>query len=156
MYFNVSIKSAVRISFYLILIGVSASSLIKLLEESTALEEKVIYNKARLPSFTLCPMQPDDAIINKSIFVREKKSLKNLRVLQWTFWNQTQVKNWLRRVASCPIVCRDWLWKYDFGTFWGTVIHQQIFFLKFSLLILGGKSCFLGPTVFEIPQPNWY
>ena len=25
-----------------------------------------------------------------------------------------------------------------------------------SRLILGQKSCFLGPTVFEIPQPNWY
>ena len=25
-----------------------------------------------------------------------------------------------------------------------------------SMLILGQKSCFLGPTIFEIPQPNWY
>ena len=24
------------------------------------------------------------------------------------------------------------------------------------MLILGQKSCFLGPTIFEIPQPNWY
>jgi hypothetical protein len=23
-----------------------------------------------------------------------------------------------------------------------------------SMLILGQKSCFLGPTIFEIPQPN--
>ena len=23
-----------------------------------------------------------------------------------------------------------------------------------SLLILGQKSCFLGPTIFKIPQPN--
>ena len=25
-----------------------------------------------------------------------------------------------------------------------------------SLLILGQKSCFLGPNIFKIPQPNWY
>ena len=24
------------------------------------------------------------------------------------------------------------------------------------MLILGRKACFLGPTIFEIPQPNWY
>ena len=24
------------------------------------------------------------------------------------------------------------------------------------MLILGQKSCFLGPTIFEIPQPSWY
>ena len=24
------------------------------------------------------------------------------------------------------------------------------------LLIFGQKSCFLGPTIFKIPQPNWY
>jgi hypothetical protein len=24
----------------------------------------------------------------------------------------------------------------------------------FSMLILGQKCCFLGPTIFEIPQPN--
>ena len=29
------------------------------------------------------------------------------------------------------------------------------FYLR-SMLILGLKSYFLGPTMFEIPQPNWY
>ena len=24
------------------------------------------------------------------------------------------------------------------------------------MLILGQKYCFLGPTIFKIPQPNWY
>ena len=24
------------------------------------------------------------------------------------------------------------------------------------VLIFGQKSCFLGPTIFKIPQPNWY
>ena len=81
MYFNVSIKSAVRTSFYLILIGVSITSWIKLLEESTALEEKVVYNKTRLPSFTLCPTQPDDPIRKKSIesFQDIENAIKNVR-----------------------------------------------------------------------------
>ena len=52
----------------------------------------------------------------------------------------------------------NWLWKYSFGTFWQTVSHHQIFFEKnpLSMLILGQKSCFLGPTIFKIPQPNWH
>ena len=67
MFLNVSIKSTVRISFYLILIGVSITSLIELLGEPTAFEEKVVYNNARLPSFTLCPIQPDHPMDNKTI-----------------------------------------------------------------------------------------
>ena len=37
-------------------------------------------------------------------------------------------------------------------------LHSSIDFKKnpLSMLILGRKSCFLGPTKFEIPQPNWY
>ena len=31
----------------------------------------------------------------------------------------------------------------------------QRFFLG-GMLILGQKACFKGPTIFEIPQPNWY
>jgi hypothetical protein len=27
---------------------------------------------------------------------------------------------------------------------------------KYGILIFGQKSCFLGPTIFKIPQPNWY
>jgi hypothetical protein len=43
-------------------------------------------------------------------------------------------------------------------TFRWTVIHRQNFLFSFplSMLIRGQKSCFLGPTIFEIPQPNWY
>ena len=53
---------------------------------------------------------------------------------------------------------KNWLSKYDFSTFQWTVIHRQNFFISFllNMLILGQKSCFLGPTSFEIPQPNWY
>ena len=51
----------------------------------------------------------------------------------------------------------NWLWKYDFGTFWWTVSHRRIFLNRFplSMLTLGQKSCILGPTIFKIPQPNW-
>ena len=55
MVFNVSIKFIVRVCFYLIIIGVCVTSWIKLLQEPTYFEEKVVYNQARLPSFTLCP-----------------------------------------------------------------------------------------------------
>ena len=51
----------------------------------------------------------------------------------------------------------NWFWKYNFGTFWRTVIHRRIVLKQFSLsmLILGQKSCILGTTTFKIPQPNW-
>ena len=41
---------------------------------------------------------------------------------------------------------------------WQTGISHRIFFNKipFSTLILGQKSCILDPTIFKIPQPNWY
>ena len=52
---------------------------------------------------------------------------------------------------------QNWFWKYDFGTFWRAVIHQRIKKKNpLSMLILGQTSCFLGPTIFKIPQPNWY
>ena len=49
---------------------------------------------------------------------------------------------------------RSWLWKYNFGTFWW--IHRRIVLKKIplSILILGQKSCILGPTISKIPQPN--
>ena len=33
------------------------------------------------------------------------------------------------------------------------MISKQI---PLSMLIFGQKSCFLGPTIFKIPQPNWH
>ena len=53
---------------------------------------------------------------------------------------------------------KNWLWKYNFGTFWWTIIHRQILWKKipFSMLILGQTSWFLGPTIFKIPQLNWH
>ena len=42
--------------------------------------------------------------------------------------------------------------------FWQTgaprILKIQCFPL--SILIFGQKSCFLGPTIFKIQQPNWY
>ena len=52
----------------------------------------------------------------------------------------------------------NWLWKYNFGTFWRTIIHRRIVLKQFplSMLILGQKAWILGPTIFKIPQPNWH
>ena len=52
----------------------------------------------------------------------------------------------------------NWLWKYNFGTFWRTIIHCRIVLKKFplSVLILGQKSCILGPIIFKITQLNWH
>ena len=48
--------------------------------------------------------------------------------------------------------------KYNFSTFWRTIIHRNIVLKQFplSISILGQKSCILGPTIFKIPQPNWH
>ena len=83
MHLNVSMKSIIRISFYLILIGICITSWIKLLKEQTAFEEKVVNNKTRLPSFTLCPNEPyNDPITNKWIesFEDIKKAIENVRL----------------------------------------------------------------------------
>ena len=42
--------------------------------------------------------------------------------------------------------------------FWstGTPLILKIQWFTLSILIFGQKSCFLGPTIFKIPQPNWY
>ena len=83
MFLNVSMKFIVSISFYLILIGVCITSWIKLLKESTTFDEKVVYNKTRLPSFTFCPSEPYyDPITNKSIasFEDINKAIENVRI----------------------------------------------------------------------------
>ena len=82
MILNVSMKSLIRICFYLILIGIFITSWIKLLKEPTAFDEKAAYNKTRLPSFTLCPNEPYyDPITNKSIesFEDIKQAIQNTR-----------------------------------------------------------------------------
>ena len=69
------------------------------------------------------------------------------------------------------------IWKYQFrklflvkNIFWITLISKiisnfwqtgaplilKIQLFPLSILIFGQKSCFLGPNIFRIPQPNWY
>ena len=60
---------------------VCVTSWIKLLKEPTTFEENIVYNKARLPSFTFCPIQPDHQISNESIesFGDFQKAIKHIR-----------------------------------------------------------------------------
>ena len=133
--------------------------------------------------------------------------LKN-DLLNW----YSSMKIFIEKIRLIFIIT-NWLWKYDFGTFWKNpkgqsiseavfhcsnsskkwtkflqkfalatradvfcsffgrigskkfaseiiwpLIHQRIFLEKIplSMLILGQKSCFLGPTILRIPQLNWH
>ena len=51
----------------------------------------------------------------------------------------------------------NWLWKYNFSTFWQIIIHCRIA-LKNSCEHVDSwkRSCILGPTIVKIPQPNWH
>ena len=62
----------------MILIVICITSCIKLLKEPTYFEEKVVYNQARLPSFTLCPSEHDR---NESIesFEDIDRAIENVR-----------------------------------------------------------------------------
>ena len=81
MFLNARIISSIRICFYLILVGVCFVSWIKLSKEPTAFEEKVVYNQARLPSFTFCPAQGNDFNGNRSIenFEDIEKEIEHVR-----------------------------------------------------------------------------
>ena len=60
---------------------VCVTSWIKLLKEPTTFEENIVYNKARLPSFTFCPIQPDHQSSNESIesFGDFQKAIEHIR-----------------------------------------------------------------------------
>ena len=81
MLLNVKVEYVVSFFFYVILIGVTINSLIKLWEEPTAFDEKIVKGDAILPSFTLCPNQPDDPHNDKSIesFEDVTKTIKSVR-----------------------------------------------------------------------------
>ena len=67
-------------------------------------------------------------------------------------------ENFLKKIPTIFDI-KDRLSKHDFATFrWTVVIHSSagFFFFSSSMLILRHKFCFLGPTIFEIPQPNWF
>ena len=80
MLLDIKLEYIVRFSFYGIIIGVTINSLIKLWEEPTAFDEKIVKGDAILPSFTLCPNQPDDPHNDKSIesFEDVTKAIKNV------------------------------------------------------------------------------
>ena len=67
------------------------------------------------------------------------------------------MRTWKKIKIRTTFDIKNRLSKYDFATFWWTVIHRQDLFIYFifSMSILSQKSCFLVPTIFGIPQPNW-
>ena len=79
MLLNVKLEYVVSFSFYVILIGVTINSLIKLFEEATTFDEKVVKGEAILPSFTLCPNQPNDPDQLIESFEDVTKVIKNVR-----------------------------------------------------------------------------
>ena len=79
MFLNFRIHSIITLFFYLILIGVSISSLINVMKESTTFDEAFVGNDATFPSFTLCPST--NFYRNKSIqsFEDVSEEIKNLK-----------------------------------------------------------------------------
>ena len=52
---------------------------------------------------------------------------------------------------------KNLFWKYNFGTFRINCHSLKESLKKIPLsVVVGQKSCSLGPTIFEILQPNWY
>ena len=86
-------------------------------------------------------------------WIYQKMFLTKVGVLNW----YSSMKFFFGKIRTIFDI-KNRLSKYDFGTFRWTGIHRQNFFIFFplSMLILLQKSYFLGPTVLEIPQPNWY
>ena len=79
MLLDMKLGYVVSFFFYLILIGVSINSLVKLFEETTTFDEKIVKNEAILPSFTLCPNQPDDPDQLIKSFEDVTKAIKNVK-----------------------------------------------------------------------------
>ena len=132
MFLNVSIKFMIRICFYLILVVVCIKSWIKFLKEPTAFEENIVYNMARLPSFTLCPTRPGHSMTNTSIesFEDIEKEIKHVRYkymikfLEYkpyeqdktdeTLYNDTSYSSWYfaPQISGLPpfesVICLIW------------------------------------------------
>ena len=93
--------------------------------------------------------------------ILENKAVQKLK-LENMFFTKNGLPNWYSSMTffeKNPLIfdIDNWLWKYDFGTFWRTIIHCRIVLKQFplSMSILGQNSCILGPTSFKIPQLNW-
>ena len=80
----------VSLSFYGILIGVTINSLIKLFEETTTFDEKVVKGEAILPSFTLCPNQPEDPDQLIESFEDVTKTIKSVRSMYTIAYYETK------------------------------------------------------------------
>ena len=90
---NVSIKSMIRVCFYLILIVVCVTSWIKLLKEPTTFDENIDEDHARLPSFTLCPTSGSKSIesfedIEKAI--EHKRQFYSMAYAEYKPYEQTK------------------------------------------------------------------
>ena len=103
------------------------------------------------------PVRQKMGMILENKVVQKLKLEKNIFYKKWSpkliFFKE------FFQIEKIPSIfdIENWLWKYDFGTFWRTIIHCRIVLKKnpLSMLILGQKACILGPTIFKIPQPNW-
>ena len=150
MFLNVGTQFLTRIFFYLILIAVCVTSWNTFLKEPTAFEENIVYNKARLPSFTLCPTQPDHPINNKSIesfediekaieHVRSKYTIEYLEKKPYeqakrnkTLYNDTSYGSWYfvpQTRASHPfesVICLIWTpsMEYKIKPDWTNLVSQ--------------------------------
>ena len=76
---------------YLILIGIIATSLNKVLNSSTAFEEYEISNDTKLPSFTLCPSpMKNEYVVSTKTFEETMIAIENAKT------NYTIEMSWLR------------------------------------------------------------
>ena len=125
-------------------------------QESTCLQGKIFKKILRL--MTVRQKVPKLYVLSKSIFYvknqpiffKKKKSFKNINLGD----------QFLLKLKTFFSNINFWttLFSKIMPNFWWTVSHRRIFLKKFplSMLILGQKSCILGPTIFKIPQPNWH
>ena len=160
MFLSFNIKLLVRIFFYIILIAVCVTSWIKFLKEPTTFEEKIVNNQAKLPSFTLCPTQPDPPIGDKSIesFDDINKAIEHVRckyTLQYceykaheqdkcveNEYNDTSYGSWYFapqisvRFPFETVICLIWTPSKKIKTDWTNVVSVRIKKNLYILLLL--------------------
>ena len=99
-------------------------------------------------------------VLESKIFTQEstcsKENLLKILLMNDNSSKSTKIVLWM-----LTFYVKKLFSSFNFGTplfskimpnFWRTVIHQQNFFFPSSVLSLGQKSRFLGPTIFEIPS----
>ena len=119
---------------------------------------KLIYFLNLIKNENICLNLLPMAVESQDLSQAEKNIVVTIQIL--TVEKNVLNKEWKKMEIPSIFYIKNWLWKFDFGTFCWTAIHQQISFLIFplSMLILHQESCFLGPTIFEIPNSttNWH